>query len=81
MTSGTPTIFKNRQLLYPMVAGAISDLYMDAFYIMLQEGIFLVMIGSFILPSLNIFITFTFIQEMGKFLGSDMNVAELVKLI
>ena len=81
MLSGTPNIFKNMQLLYPFIAGSISDLYLNAFYIMLQEGVFLVMIGSFVLPVLNIFITFTFIQEIGKFLGSDMNVAELVKLI
>lgn len=65
----------------PLLAETLSTLYLDAFYASLQEAVFLVMISSFVLTVVNIFITFTFIQEIGKFLGSDMNLAELVKLI
>ena len=65
----------------PLLAIMISNLYLNAFYSLLQEAVYLVMIGSFVLPLFNIFITFTFIQEIGKFIGSDMNMAELVKLI
>ncbi len=80
LTGDRPDLLIN-PLTYPFIGGMISNVYLDAFYSILQEGVFLVMIGSFILPLLNIFITFTFIQEIGKFLGSDMNLAELVKLI
>lgn len=63
------------------IAGIVSSMYITLLNMFLQDFVYLVIIGSAILPVLNIFITFTFVQEVGKFLGSDMNLAELVKII
>ncbi len=81
LTNGVLSMYTIYSLNPPLLAIMISNLYLNAFYSLLQEAVYLVMIGSFVLPLFNIFITFTFIQEIGKFIGSDMNMAELVKLI
>lgn len=45
------------------------------------DTIFLIFIISMFLPALNVFITLTFIMELGKLLGTDINVSALTKII
>ncbi len=40
-----------------------------------------VLIGSMLLPIFNIFVTLTIIKELAKFLGSDVNLSSLTKLV
>ncbi len=47
----------------------------------LLDTIFLIFIISMFLPALNVFITLTFIMELGKLLGTDINVSALTKII
>lgn len=42
---------------------------------------FLLFVVSLFLPALNIFITLTFVMELGKLLGTDINVSALTKII
>ncbi|MEM4335454.1 MAG: hypothetical protein QXY61_00450 [Candidatus Anstonellales archaeon] len=47
----------------------------------LLDTIFLLFIISMFLPALNVFITLTFVMELGKLLGTDINVSALTKII
>jgi len=47
----------------------------------LLDTVFLIFIVSMFLPALNVFITLTFVMELGKLLGTDINVSALTKII
>ncbi len=47
----------------------------------LLDTVFLIFIISMFLPALNVFITLTFVMELGKLLGTDINVSALTKII
>lgn len=74
-------MFALRFLSFSFAAVFISMMVIFLMYHFVPAVIYSVIILGIILPIFNIFITFTFVKELSKILGADVNLAAITKMI